>query len=333
MLRTFFAIILLFLSSGALLLRLSLIFRKRLLKYENRCNDTEKEFARLSAEKDKLKSDSAGLMSQSEETVALYDITKEICKHLDPKQLFACFKERLAGYIKVEDCMLVNEEKDIPAGSSYTVIPLKLNLESSPFAYLAASGIKEDSKEKFSILASQFLLGLKRALLYKQVQELSITDSLTGIFTRRYFLERFDEELQRSKKFNYFLSVLMIDIDHFKDFNDRFGHLVGDIIIKVTSQCIKDNIRQIDMLGRYGGEEFAVILPETDRKEALFVAGRIREAVLDKPIKAYDEDLKVTISIGVSVFPDDGDSQGLLIEKSDQALYRAKNGGRNQVSD
>ncbi len=191
---------------------------------------------------------------------------------------------------------------------------------------------KEEAKEKFSILAGQFLLGFKRALLYKQVQELSITDSLTGIFTRRHFLERFNEELQRSKKFSYFLSVLMIDIDHFKDFNDRFGHLVGDIIIKATSQSIRENIRQIDMLGRYGGEEFAVILPETDKKEALFVASRIREAVFNKQIKAYDEDLKVTISIGVSVFPDDGGSQELLIEKADQALYRAKDNGRNQVS-
>ena len=124
----------------------------------------------------------------------------------------------------------------------------------------------------------------------------------------------------------------MADIDTFKDFNDRYGHLVGDAILKEVARTVKENIRQVDAVGRFGGEEFIVILTETDKNGARFAAERIRQAVEDKRIKVYDEDLKVTISIGVSTFPEDAKDLDAVIDKADKALYRAKQGGRNRVT-
>ena len=212
---------------------------------------------------------------------------------------------------------------------TYTILPLDIG--KSPIGYLLASGIKQGDMDKFHILSQQFLLGLKRALLYQRVQELAITDSLTGASSRRYCLERLNEEMERSKKFKYAFSFLMVDIDHFKDYNDRYGHLVGDAILKDVSQTIKENIRQIDLMGRYGGEEFSVILTETDKKQAKFAAERIRKSIEDKSIRVYDENLKVTVSVGVSTFPGDAKDTQALIEKSDSALYKAKQTGRNKV--
>jgi diguanylate cyclase (GGDEF)-like protein len=197
--------------------------------------------------------------------------------------------------------------------------------------YLLVSGIDEHDRDKFGILAQEFMLGIKRAILYQRVQEMAITDSLTGVFSRRYLMERFNEEVERSKKFNYNFSFLMVDIDHFKGYNDRYGHLVGDAILKEVARAIKENIRQIDLVGRYGGEEFSVILTETDRGGAEFAAERIRQAIEQKNIRVYDETLQATISIGIAIFPDNATDPGELIEKADQALYQAKQAGRNRV--
>jgi diguanylate cyclase (GGDEF)-like protein len=194
-----------------------------------------------------------------------------------------------------------------------------------------AAKIKPEDSEKFQILSQQFLLGIKRAILYQKVQALSITDGLTGVFSRRYCLERFREEVERSKKFKHNFSFLMIDVDYFKNYNDKYGHLVGDAILREVAATIKENIRQIDLLGRYGGEEFILVLTETGSEQSKFVAERIRKAVEEKQIKVYDENLGITISIGVATFPKDAEVPQAIIEKADQALYCAKEAGRNRV--
>ena len=168
-------------------------------------------------------------------------------------------------------------------------------------------------------------------MLYHQVQELAITDKLTGVSSRKYCLERLDEELQRSKKLKNSFSVLMVDVDHFKEINDHYGHLVGDVILKDIARVIKDNTRQIDLMGRYGGEEFLIILTETAVDQARFAAERIRTAVENKSVTAYDEHLSVTISIGISSFPMHAIDVASLIDISDKALYKAKESGRNRV--
>jgi len=123
----------------------------------------------------------------------------------------------------------------------------------------------------------------------------------------------------------------MIDIDYFKDYNDRYGHIVGDAILRELSKSIQEAIRQIDLMGRYGGEEFSIILSETDKGAAQFAAERIRQAIEDRRIRVYDEELKITVSIGISAFPQDGKEIKTLIDRADSALYRAKEAGRNRI--
>ncbi|MBU1726122.1 MAG: GGDEF domain-containing protein, partial [Candidatus Omnitrophica bacterium] len=119
--------------------------------------------------------------------------------------------------------------------------------------------------------------------------------------------------------------------DHFKEFNDNYGHLVGDAILRDVARVIKENIRQIDFMGRYGGEELSLALAETDRRQAHFAAERIRKAIEARRFRVYDEDLSVTISIGISTFKNDVKDTSALIEKADKALYQAKETGRNKV--
>ena len=123
----------------------------------------------------------------------------------------------------------------------------------------------------------------------------------------------------------------MIDVDFFKRFNDQYGHLTGDQILRETGVLIGENIREIDIAGRYGGEEFCVILPDTDRQGAHYAAQRIRQAVENAVIKAYDASVTITVSIGTSTFSDDGKKMDELIDKADWALYRVKKQGRNKV--
>jgi diguanylate cyclase (GGDEF)-like protein len=287
------------------------------------------EYERLSRINARLKEENFILHNTLEQTIALYDISKQICKTLEEDAVFNHFKEEIDKYMDIANCKFV--KGDIDASQYQDQAILNLQIDKNLVGHLIADGVKPNELEKFHILAQQFLLGIKRAILYQQVQELSVTDTLTGAFSRRHYLERFGEELERSNKFKYHFSCLMIDIDHFKEYNDRYGHLVGDAILKEVSTRIKENIRQIDLMGRYGGEEFSIVLTETGKDDARYVAERIRRAIEEACIRVYDEDLKVTISIGISSFPADGQDTRSLIEKADQALYKAKETGRNRV--
>ncbi|MCX5707621.1 MAG: GGDEF domain-containing protein [Candidatus Omnitrophica bacterium] len=288
------------------------------------------------SEKDILTADLAILEGESsrlkhglEETVGLYEITREISKFLDKDKVFEVFNEKIKRFLFLQDCRFLKADDDLSKYSDWIVFPLEINKRS--LGSLAVKGIKEKDLEKFHILVQQFLLGLKRAVLYQHVQEMATLDGLTQVFTRRYWFQRSEEELERSRKFQYSFSCLMIDVDKFKDFNDTYGHLVGDAILAAVARVIKENIRQIDLLGKYGGEEFCVILTETDIQGAQFVAERIRSAAQDAVVQAYDEVLSVTISIGISGFPNDGADLTGLVDKADQALYQAKETGRNRV--
>lgn len=290
------------------------------------CQD---EYNKILADNTKLKNDNSELKITLEQTTALYDITKQICKYLEVAKIFSAFQQEIAKYIRIKDCKLIQGDIDPELYKDHVVLPLKI--DSDYAGYLAAKGVDEADKDKFHILANQFLLGVKRSLLYQKVQELAIIDGLTGILSRRYFLERFAEEMKRSKQFKYNFAFLMVDIDRFKEYNDRYGHLVGDVILKEVARIIKDSLRQIDLVCRYGGEEFSILLTETDKTGAMFAAERIRQSVESRHIRAYDEDLRVTISVGISVFPQQGRDSQELIDKADQALYQAKEAGRNKV--
>jgi diguanylate cyclase (GGDEF)-like protein len=210
-------------------------------------------------------------------------------------------------------------------------IALPLLSEGVPIGIFTTSGLEEEQIENLSILTKQLALEVKKISLYDKIHELAITDGLTGIYVRRYLLERLNEELPRTKRHKLKLSILMIDLDHFKECNDAYGHLVGDIVLKDIARIMKEHIRQVDLVGRYGGEEFVIALPDTDKSSAANVADRIRQSVERYKFKAYDETIAMTISVGVATCPEDGDEAAELIDRADQALYKAKAEGRNKV--
>ncbi len=173
---------------------------------------------------------------------------------------------------------------------------------------------------------------VQNSLLYSKTKELAIKDGLTGLYMRRYFIEKLDEEIRRAKQLNTTFSFLMIDIDHFKECNDTFGHLFGDKVLRLLGEFLKENLRDVDIIGRYGGEEFAVILPNTNYNGATFVAERLRSNFEKLVIKVNEnEGRKITLSIGGIEYKD---SMKLMeiINCADKALYHSKETGRNKVT-
>ena len=203
--------------------------------------------------------------------------------------------------------------------------------EQRPIGVLIAENLPDDQVKTLSIVANQLSLQLSRIHFYQQVEAMAVTDALTGLFVRRYFLERLQEELARCTQHGLPCTLLMIDLDHFKQKNDTYGHLVGDVVLKDVAQLLKRNLREIDLIARYGGEEFILLLVETSVEQGVPISERLRQLVEIRPIRAYDELLSQTISIGAAGLPEDAQDLETLIECSDQALYAAKRAGRNRV--
>ncbi len=284
-------------------------------------------------EQQKISEEKASSEKEAAEIFLLYEMTKEIARKLNEQDALAVFGERLKQFASFEECRFISEQwHELEAfrhKKDHYIFPLRNKMEL--MGYLVIKGLKTAENNKVMILCHQFSLALRRVQLYQRVERLAVTDGLTGVHTRRFFLERFSEELNRSIAQKNELSVLMIDIDYFKNINDAHGHLIGDQILRNVGGIIKDNLREIDVIGRYGGEEFCVLLPVTDQKGALYAAERIRAAVAEAVIHAYDVSVRTTISMGVARFPVDGRDVSVLLDKSDWALYRAKKKGRNCV--
>ena len=301
--------------------------------YDNQEETVREAHQVLLNKKDLIASKKAKLENEALEIFTLYEITKNITKSLSEDNAFDIFKKQLAQHVVFEECRHLdsssNEIEELRKLKDYFVFTLKG--KKRKMGYLAIKGVKESDKEKVMILGHQFALALRRVKLYAEIEKTAITDGLTDVYTRRYIMERFEEEIERSRLRNIQLSFLMIDVDFFKNFNDTYGHLMGDQILREIASIVKANIREIDIAGRYGGEEFCIILPDTDSKGAQFAAERIRVAAEQTNIQAYDASVKATLSVGISTFPKDGKSSTELIDKADWALYRAKNNGRNQI--
>jgi diguanylate cyclase (GGDEF)-like protein len=218
----------------------------------------------------------------------------------------------------------------LPEGVS-RVCWARLLREQRPAGLLVAEELPAEQEQTLAIIADQLSLQLSRIHLYRRVEELAVTDALTGVSVRNAFLERARDELGRSGRHGLPCTVLMADLDCFKQKNDTFGHLVGDVVLRDVARLLQRNLRDIDMIGRYGGEEFILLLIETDLDQALAVAERLRQLVEAHPIRAYDELLTQTVSIGAAVFPRHGKTLEELMERADQALYAAKRAGRNRV--
>lgn len=167
---------------------------------------------------------------------------------------------------------------------------------------------------------------------FEHQYRLATTDGLTELYNHRYFQEQMIMQVANSKRYNSKFSLILIDIDFFKKFNDKYGHQSGDAVLKQVAKRLKRNVRATDFVCRYGGEEMTIILPNADRDEAIITAQKLCQVVSEKPCKlANNQESTVTISLGVSTFPEDGQTPNEIIEHADQRLYFAKENGRNQV--
>lgn len=182
------------------------------------------------------------------------------------------------------------------------------------------------------LFASQAVTAIRLARAYETTRLGSLRDPLTGVANHGHFQETLYREISRHERHSEKLVLLLVDLDDFKTVNDRFGHPVGDAVLKEVVARLLASVREMDTVARYGGEEFAVVLPQTDAPSGLTVAERLRRAVASSPVSAgLPEPLALSVSIGLAVYPDDASSKGALIECTDKALYAAKRTGKNRV--
>jgi len=187
----------------------------------------------------------------------------------------------------------------------------RIQIGSTIFKYLSASDLE--------------------AALHEQIFSNATTDALTGLRSKRHLTDEFGREFSRARRYNRVFSILMIDIDHFKQVNDQFGHQVGDITLRAVASNVLSCLNSEDLAARYGGEEFVVVLLETKLEDAIVIAERIRQAVAELVVSYRDTRLQVTVSIGCAEYSHADENELRLFERADQRMYAAKQAGRNTV--
>lgn len=189
----------------------------------------------------------------------------------------------------------------------------------------------EDNVRLLEIITQQISIAIDNARLYEQLQEFANTDGLTQIYNRVFFQNRLQNELSQAQQMGYEVSVILYDIDNFKRFNDSYGHLFGDIVLKSLAQLVKESIRKDDIVARFGGEEFIILLPHTGSEMACEKAEELRRKISELTISDKDVTASVTVSMGVSTFPTIAQGELALLNSADEALYEAKRSGKNCV--
>ena len=252
-----------------------------------------------------------GLVAQTGETILIPDVDK------DPRFLF--YKGMM------------------PDIGSFLSIPLKLN-NNKVIGVLnvhkrETNAFRDTDKMLFTAIAHNVAIAIERARNYENAQRVSMVDELTTLFTRRYFLESSQREFSQAERCGQFFSIIMADVDHFKYFNDTYGHLLGDAVLRKLASVLKLNVRQSDVLARYGGEEFIILLPGTNKPGAVASAEKLRAAIEKELAIEVGEGRKekVTITVGVASYPEDGKTVEEITAVADRFLYLGKEGGRNRV--
>jgi len=217
---------------------------------------------------------------------------------------------------------------------SLLVLPMIIHSLMIGIIIISANRIQAFNNDDFNnsnIMAKQLAFAFRRALLYNKVQLLAITDEQTGLYVHSYFQERLSQEIKRAERYRQALSLIILDVDKFKVINDTYGHQVGDEVLIEVAARIEEMAGSAALVARYGGEEFAVLLPNTAKTIAEEIAGNINLFIKKNFICLAGNELKVTISGGVSTYPEDAVEQEELMSIADKALYQAKEQGRDRI--
>jgi diguanylate cyclase (GGDEF)-like protein len=220
---------------------------------------------------------------------------------------------------------------------SLIAVPLKVEGKIMGILYVddfSPRTFTEREVNTLNLLAAQAAAAIEKAVLLEKAETMAVTDELTKLYNHRYFLRSLEKEIKRAKRYGDEISLLMIDVDHFKNYNDTWGHLKGNVVLKTVAEILTYSARESDIVARYGGEEFSVIISQAEKGQAAVVAERIRQEVYDHPFPGEEKQPggKLTISVGLATFPFDGQESTSLIECADRALYRSKALGRNIVT-
>lgn len=312
--------------------------------------------------------DPAALRRRLEQLTVLHDVSMRIVSALDPEEVLSGVLDALGDLVTcaAAGIHLVDLDVAIPAEGPHTVTPAgsppRLRAQRTFEAVrperiaaeefelvvpLVAGGrslgalemslrtpLGDDDVKIVELLAATAAVALQNAHLYQETQRLAITDPLTGLSNYRHFHELLHLEVQRARRMNYAIGLLIMDLDHFKLINDRHGHPAGDEALRGVAELLRTRLRRTDVVGRIGGEEFAAVLPGDDLEQVAIVGEKLRKAVEElPPVQGgmTSECTRVTLSVGgTSLAPAELDVQ-LLIASADRALYKAKRNGRNRV--
>ncbi|MCG8433242.1 MAG: sensor domain-containing diguanylate cyclase, partial [Gammaproteobacteria bacterium] len=231
---------------------------------------------------------------------------------------------------ELEASVLVTDEFE---GFTYLAVPTYSRADEFALLLLGR-GEDEFTDQEIGIVsafATQALVALDNARLFSEVQNLATTDTLTRVNNRRYFFELAELEFSRSRRYNRDVAIILLDADSFREINENYGHEIGDRVLKILANTCRANLRHFDIMGRYGGEDFVIMLPETPMNVAADVADRLRKSIENIKLDTHLGELWVTVSLGVAVARDDTPDLASLINKADMALYEAKKAGRNRV--
>ncbi|HCP16497.1 MAG: Diguanylate cyclase [candidate division TA06 bacterium 32_111] len=215
---------------------------------------------------------------------------------------------------------------------SEIAIPLETSSGMIGILDIESEGVNSLDENDFrivSILASHLSISIDNTFKYEETKRIANTDPLTDMYNYRFFIEKLKEELERSKKLSIPLSILMLDIDYFKEINDNYGHMIGDLVIRDLAQLLLNTVRKGDIVTRYGGDEFFIILPGTGKQFTHSIAEKINKLVKKTN---FTNGIKITVSVGTVTYPDDGDSVETLLKWVDDALYDAKRKGRDRIN-
>jgi diguanylate cyclase (GGDEF)-like protein len=226
-----------------------------------------------------------------------------------------------------------SEEKTLAGFASF---PIATNGQLGGLLALAGRAVARTGEETTAFLgqlANLAYIVTQNSRLFDRVKNLSVRDGLTELYNHRHSIELLQNEFERVGRYEAGVSVLMLDIDHFKQVNDELGHPAGDMVLREVARVLRDTLRTVDSVGRYGGEEFVAILPHTRYDEARQTAERVRHAIEQNAFRVGERALRITVSLGVATYPSETvDSPNALIHEADKALYRAKQAGRNTVA-